>query len=128
MRSGGASILQEGAEVTDRDVESSMQTSPDPSPGTSPRPSSVTCAETSPVTIRPAIDGDVDAVARIWHAGWVDGHLGRVPDALVEHRRDLEPLVARQGWRDCGPIQSDAQTATGAVIVPAHRYERDLRR
>jgi putative acetyltransferase len=36
--------------------------------------------------IRPATDGDVAAVAEIWHAGWADGHAGRVPPEL-EHQR-----------------------------------------
>jgi GNAT superfamily N-acetyltransferase len=29
----------------------------------------------------------VEAIARLWHAGWRDGHLGHVPEALHAHRR-----------------------------------------
>ncbi|WP_307834808.1 GNAT family N-acetyltransferase [Paractinoplanes lichenicola] len=36
--------------------------------------------------LRPARDDDALAVARIWESGWRDGHLGHVPDALVEAR------------------------------------------
>ncbi|WP_327002475.1 GNAT family N-acetyltransferase [Dactylosporangium sp. NBC_01737] len=37
--------------------------------------------------LRPADTADVEAIARIWHDGWHDGHRGHVPDALHEHRR-----------------------------------------
>lgn len=37
--------------------------------------------------LRAATDGDVDAIARVWHAAWRDGHLGHVPPALHRHRR-----------------------------------------
>lgn len=30
--------------------------------------------------------GDIEAIAVVWHSGWRDGHLGHVPDALLEHR------------------------------------------
>jgi ribosomal protein S18 acetylase RimI-like enzyme len=36
--------------------------------------------------IRRAAAGDVDALARIWDAGWRDAHLGRVPVALLSYR------------------------------------------
>ncbi|WP_020519638.1 GNAT family N-acetyltransferase [Catelliglobosispora koreensis] len=38
------------------------------------------------VTIRAGGVGDAAAVAEIWRSGWRDGHLGHVPDALVEAR------------------------------------------
>ena len=38
-------------------------------------------------SLRPATDDDVEAIATVWHAGWPDGHLGNVPDELVNHRR-----------------------------------------
>ena len=40
----------------------------------------------SAVSLRPARAGDVPEVAGIWLHGWRDGHLGNVPDALVEAR------------------------------------------
>jgi GNAT superfamily N-acetyltransferase len=36
--------------------------------------------------LRAAEDEDAAAVAEIWHAGWRDGHLGQVPDALLAIR------------------------------------------
>ena len=36
--------------------------------------------------LRPAGPEDVEAVATIWRAGWADGHLGNVPEALVAAR------------------------------------------
>jgi ribosomal protein S18 acetylase RimI-like enzyme len=38
------------------------------------------------VTLRRAIAEDGEAIARIWNDGWVDGHLGNVPPALVAVR------------------------------------------
>ena len=38
------------------------------------------------ITLRAATAGDAPAIARIWHAGWPDGHLGNVPDALLAFR------------------------------------------
>ncbi len=40
----------------------------------------------SEAALRPAAQADADPVARIWLEGWRDGHLGHVPDALVEVR------------------------------------------
>ena len=42
---------------------------------------------TGPV-LRPATFDDVEAIARLWHDGWRDGHLGHVPPELVEARTD----------------------------------------
>jgi GNAT superfamily N-acetyltransferase len=38
------------------------------------------------VALRQARPDDAKAVAQIWHDGWRDGHLGRVPDDLVAVR------------------------------------------
>lgn len=38
-------------------------------------------------SLRKAAPADVEAVARIWHTGWEDGHLGHVPAELLPHRR-----------------------------------------
>jgi ribosomal protein S18 acetylase RimI-like enzyme len=47
------------------------------------------------VVLRAATADDVDTIAAIWHRGWSDGHLGHVPEALVQHRhrRDFLALV-----------------------------------
>ena len=38
------------------------------------------------VTVRQATSDDLPAVARVWHGGWADGHLGHVPVELAAHR------------------------------------------
>ncbi|WP_109510025.1 GNAT family N-acetyltransferase [Nocardioides speluncae] len=38
------------------------------------------------VTLRPARPEDVAPLAELWYAGFVDGHVGHVPEALVEVR------------------------------------------
>ena len=50
------------------------------------------------VSIRPARVPDISSIARIWHEGWRDAHLGRVPDALLRHR-DGESFGRRAGDR-----------------------------
>jgi hypothetical protein len=35
-------------------------------------------------------------------------------------------FYAKSGWRDRGPFIYQAQSATGTVPVPAHRYEREV--
>jgi hypothetical protein len=35
-------------------------------------------------------------------------------------------FYTRLGWHDRGPFTYAAQTATGTVAVPAHRYEREV--
>lgn len=36
--------------------------------------------------LRPAVPGDVDEIAQLWHRGWLDGHLGHVPETLLPYR------------------------------------------
>jgi putative acetyltransferase len=154
--------------------------------------------------IRKAEPADLDAVTRIWHSGWIDGHLGHVPPELVAHRSreqfasrarkrlgtmwvaesdgqavgfvvvkedEVEQLFvdraargtgvaallmrraesdirsaghrrawlavvagnqrarsfySRLGWRDTGAMSYEAETETGPIVVPTHRYEIDL--
>jgi GNAT superfamily N-acetyltransferase len=40
----------------------------------------------SHVTLRTALAEDTRAIAEIWHLGWQDGHLGFVPQELVDVR------------------------------------------
>ena len=44
-------------------------------------------AESSEITLRPASPQDAGDIAALWHRGWIDGHLGHVPEALHAHRR-----------------------------------------
>jgi GNAT superfamily N-acetyltransferase len=37
-------------------------------------------------------------------------------------------FYAREGWRDVGPFEYEAQVASGTIAVPCHRYEKHLSR
>lgn len=154
--------------------------------------------------IRAATTADEGAIARIWHAGWADGHAGNVPDELYAHRTEqsypprvreriphtwvaerggavvgfvivvgdeleqiyvdadargsgvarsllahAESVIAeaghpaawlavvrgneralafyrREGWTDAGPLDYEAETATGTVTVPCRRYVKSV--
>ena len=39
------------------------------------------------ITLRAASAGDVEDIAGLWHSGWIDGHLGHVPESFHPHRR-----------------------------------------
>jgi GNAT superfamily N-acetyltransferase len=43
-----------------------------------------------PFSIRKATPDDIDSIARIWHSGWNDGHLGHVPRELLPYRREVD--------------------------------------
>jgi hypothetical protein len=45
--------------------------------------------------------------------------------AVVAGNARARRFYAKLGWRDRGPFTYQAQTATGTVPVPAHRYERE---
>ena len=36
--------------------------------------------------LRAATPDDIETLAVVWHAGWRDGHIGHVPDAILPHR------------------------------------------
>jgi hypothetical protein len=42
---------------------------------------------TDPVGLRPATPDDAPTVAAIWHVGWLDGHVGSVPERSEESFR-----------------------------------------
>jgi ribosomal protein S18 acetylase RimI-like enzyme len=46
--------------------------------------------------------------------------------AVVAGNARARRFYARLGWHDRGPFTYQAQTATGTVPVPAHRYEREV--
>jgi ribosomal protein S18 acetylase RimI-like enzyme len=62
------------------------------------------------------------------HAEAVIGQKGRRTAwlAVVAGNVRARRFYARLGWRDQGPFTYQAQTATGTVAVPAHRYEREV--
>jgi GNAT superfamily N-acetyltransferase len=48
----------------------------------------MTCANPGLETaaLRPATEADQETISTIWHQGWCEAHLGRVPAELVAHR------------------------------------------
>jgi hypothetical protein len=64
------------------------------------------------VGLRQGTPEDAPAIAAIWHSGWRDGHLGRVPAELTairtedsfraraaEHAGKMTVAVVDAGWR-----------------------------
>jgi hypothetical protein len=39
---------------------------------------------------------------------------------------EVEQLYVDRSWRGRGPFTYQAETATGTIAVPAHRYERQV--
>lgn len=62
------------------------------------------------------------------HAEAVIGQRGRRTAwlAVVAGNTRARSFYAKSGWQDRGPFSYPAQTATGTVPVPAHRYEREV--
>ena len=63
------------------------------------------------VTLRKAAPEDASDIAEIWHLGWQDGHLGFVPQALVEVRTE-DSFRARASER---VDETTVATVDGAV-------------
>jgi GNAT superfamily N-acetyltransferase len=77
-----------------------------------------------PSVVRRASPGDVDAVARIWHIGWGDGHAGHVPPELVRHR-NLEQFVVRTRQRlECTWVAESRDQVVGFVVVKGDEVEQ----
>jgi ribosomal protein S18 acetylase RimI-like enzyme len=87
------------------------------------------------------VDAEVEQiyVDRSWRGGQVAERLLRHAEAVIGQggRRTAWLAVvagnararrfyAKLGWRDRGPFTYQAQTATGTVPVPTHRYEREV--
>lgn len=76
------------------------------------------------LALRRAVPGDGEAIAAVWHAGWADGHLGHVPDALAAHRR-LDDFRRRVPLRLPGTIVAVAGgRVVGFAMVHADEVEQ----
>jgi ribosomal protein S18 acetylase RimI-like enzyme len=76
------------------------------------------------VKLRPARTEDAPAVAEIWRLGWRDGHLGNVPDELVEVRTD-ESFHTRAAQRvDETAVADVGDTVAGFVMVSDDEVEQ----
>jgi ribosomal protein S18 acetylase RimI-like enzyme len=76
------------------------------------------------VRIRRAATADAEAIAEIWRLGWHDGHLGLVPEELVEARTD-ESFRARAAERIGDTTVADVDEAVaGFVTVVRNEVEQ----
>ena len=68
--------------------------------------------------IRPAEPADVDAIAVVWSASWLDGHRGHVPDELVAVRTE-ESFRTRAGAlvADTAVADVDGEVAGFVTVV-----------
>jgi ribosomal protein S18 acetylase RimI-like enzyme len=81
-------------------------------------------APAEPYFVRKATSNDVDAVVRIWHVGWMDGHLGHVPQELVLHRNE-EQFVSRARTRiECMWVAESHGQTVGFVVVKGDEVEQ----
>jgi GNAT superfamily N-acetyltransferase len=72
---------------------------------------------------RHATEADVVDIARVWHDAWRDGHVGHVPDSLVEQRTPDE-FVARVPARIAAThVIDDEHGVVGFVTVQADELE-----
>jgi ribosomal protein S18 acetylase RimI-like enzyme len=81
-------------------------------------------ASTPPCILRKATSTDAAAVARIWHVGWQDGHLGHVPAELLPYRHE-EQFVSRARKRigDTWVAVAGGETV-GFVVVKGDEVEQ----
>lgn len=78
----------------------------------------------SSLSLRPASDGDVEAIAAVWYRGWLDAHLGHVPAALEAHRGldDLRQLVPPR--LRCTTVATIESRVVGFVTVHDDEIEQ----
>jgi GNAT superfamily N-acetyltransferase len=75
-------------------------------------------------SLRPASAEDAEAVATIWYAGWGDGHLGHVPEALVAARTP-ESFRSRAAQRGGDTVVAIAgHEVAGFVMVVGDEVEQ----
>ena len=81
-------------------------------------------ASTQPCILRRAASDDIGTVARIWHVGWMDGHLGHVPAELLPYRNEAQ-FVSRARMRigDMWVAVASGETV-GFVVVKGDEVEQ----
>ncbi len=77
-----------------------------------------------PCVIRKAASSDVGTIARIWHIGWADGHVGHVPPELLPYRSHEEQFVSRARDRvDSMWVAESHGRIVGFVAVKGNEVE-----
>jgi ribosomal protein S18 acetylase RimI-like enzyme len=81
-------------------------------------------AGSEPYFVRMATADDVAAVARIWHVGWGDGHIGHVPPELARYRQP-EQFVTRARERiDSTWVADSRGQAVGFIMLKDDELEQ----
>ncbi len=81
-------------------------------------------ASTEPCTLRKATAGDIGVVSRIWHLGWLDGHLGHVPPELLPYRQEEQFIPrARSRLESMWVAESHGQIV-GFVVAKGDEVEQ----
>jgi ribosomal protein S18 acetylase RimI-like enzyme len=73
--------------------------------------------------IRPAANGDVESIADVWHQGWVEVHLGRVPEALRRHRGPADLGRRAMDRLDATTVATVASAVVGFVMLRGDEVE-----
>ena len=76
------------------------------------------------ILLRAAMPGDLEAIARIWHQGWFDGHLGHVPDALLPYRRLADFRLRVPGRIEATTVATEDSRVVGFLTVHDDEVEQ----
>lgn len=76
------------------------------------------------ITLRPASPGDANDIAAIWHEGWRDGHLGRVPEALLEARSEKSFRLRAAQRVDSTVVACADEKVAGFIMVAGNEVEQ----
>lgn len=74
--------------------------------------------------LRPANRADIDAVAKIWHDGWRDGHIGHVAAELVALRTAAELRKRTMAQLDATTVAVVDDQVVGFTMVVADEVEQ----
>jgi GNAT superfamily N-acetyltransferase len=71
------------------------------------------------VQIRPAEGSEVQEIVRVWRAGWLDAHVGHVPEALLDARTDyyFERTATELVGSTLVAVDDDSGVLLGVVLV-----------
>jgi ribosomal protein S18 acetylase RimI-like enzyme len=71
-----------------------------------------------------------DTASRLLRAGeqQIAEHHATAWLSVVAGNARARRFYAREGWHDAGPIDYYAETSRGKLLVPSHRYEKQLDR
>jgi len=67
--------------------------------------------------IRPATADDAAAIARIWHAGFIDGHTGHVPEEIWAYRRPADFAARVPGLIELATVAEINGDVVGFAMV-----------